>query len=112
MLHRSKHRNFQMFTSSSGLDMLGSWMRLGSAFSQMSMSASEVIFHRSMKIGLGNMSAPEAVAMMMEKPAAFAIAAEKAGLAAARGANPVAIATAALTPIGHKTRANARKLRG
>jgi hypothetical protein len=49
--------------------------------------------------------------MMMEKATAFASATEKAAVAAARGADPAGIATAALAPITAKARSNARKYR-
>ena len=75
------------------------------------MSAGEVIFHRSMRMASGTMTPPEAVGMVMEKATAFAASAEKATVAAARGGDPVKIATAALRPYGSKTRSNVRKLR-
>jgi hypothetical protein len=49
--------------------------------------------------------------MVMEKASAFVTSAEKASVAAARGAHPAKIASAALRPYGSRTRANARRLR-
>jgi hypothetical protein len=77
----------------------------------MTAEAAEVIARRSMLMAQGGMSAPEAMGMVMEKATAFISAAEKASVAAARGAHPVRIASAALRPYGSRTRANARKLR-
>ena len=49
--------------------------------------------------------------MVMEKATAFAAASERAAVAAATGADPARIASAALRPIRAKTRSNVRKLR-
>jgi hypothetical protein len=59
----------------------------------------------------GRMSGPEAVGMVMEKATAFALATERAAVAAAAGGNPARIASAALKPIRAKARSNARKYR-
>ena len=77
----------------------------------MSMAASEVILRRSMRMSQGAMTAPEAIGMVMEKATAFAAATERAAVAAATGADPAQIATAALRPIRAKTRSNVRKYR-
>ncbi|WP_419897053.1 hypothetical protein [Roseomonas sp. USHLN139] len=45
-----------------------------------------------------------------EKQKAFAEGAVKAGLAAAKGASPAAVAEAAMAPARRRVRANARKL--
>ncbi|MBP7000537.1 hypothetical protein [Amaricoccus sp.] len=66
---------------------------------------------RTMAMASGTMTPHEAVAMFMEKPAAFATAAEKAAVAAARGGDAARIASAALRPYGVKTRSNVRRLR-
>lgn len=87
------------------------WMRLATAYSQMTMAAGQVIFHRTMQMAQGTMTGPEATGMVLEKVTAFAASAERATVAAARGGDPVAIATAALKPYGVKTRSNARKFR-
>ncbi len=90
---------------------LRAWMDYGTACSRMMMAANEVILRRTTRMAMGAMTAPEATAMVFEKATAMAAATEKAAVAAARGANPVAIATAALRPYGAKTRSNARRLR-
>lgn len=91
---------------------LSSWMKLAAAYMDMSLNAGEVILRRSMKITSGSMSHPEAVSMVMEKATAFATATERATVAAARGGDPLGIASAALRPYRSKTRSNARRLRG
>ncbi len=93
-------------------EFLNSWMKLTSAYVDMAMNANEVIFRRTLKIASGDMSHPEAVAMVLEKATAFASATEKATVAAARGGDPLGIASAALRPYRTKTRSNARRLRG
>jgi hypothetical protein len=93
------------------MNLASAWMRYASAYSQMSMAAAEVIFRRSLRMSQGEMTGPEAMGMMMEKATAFASATEKAAVAAARGADPAGIATAALAPITAKARSNARKYR-
>jgi hypothetical protein len=77
----------------------------------MSRQAGEVIFHRTLQMSRGAMSAPEAIGMIMEKATAFTAAGEKAAMAIVSGANPARVASAALNPIRSKTRSNARKLR-
>lgn len=52
----------------------------------------------------------ESRAMLAEKGPAFAQSAIAAGRAAAMGRGPVAVAEAALKPIGRQTRANVRRL--
>jgi hypothetical protein len=49
--------------------------------------------------------------MVMEKATAFALASEKAAVAAAKGGDATRIATAALRPYGTKARSNVRRLR-
>jgi hypothetical protein len=100
-----------MYGSPKPLQMASSWMRFATAYQQMALAAGEVIMRRSMRISRGDMSAPEAVGMVMEKATAFAAATERAAVAAATGADPAKIASAALKPIRAKTRSNARKLR-
>ncbi len=92
-------------------NMFTSWLKLASGFMEMTMNANEVIYHRTMKIASGAMTQPEVVAMVMEKATAFATSTERAAMAAARGGDPVGIATEALHPYRAKTRSNARKLR-
>jgi hypothetical protein len=93
------------------LNPMGAWMEFGASYLRMSMSAGEVIALRTQRMALGTMTTPEALAMVLEKGTAFAAAAEGAAVAAARGGDPIRIATAALRPYGVKTRSNARKLR-
>ena len=57
------------------------------------------------------MSAPDAVAMVLEKATVFGDATQLATVAAARGGDPFSIARAALGPYGLKTLANAERLR-
>lgn len=89
-----------------------SWMKLALHYTQMNMAAAEVIARRTAKMSQGGMTGPEAVGMVLEKATAFAAAGEKAAVAAARGADPVGIASAALRPIRAKTRSNVKRLRG
>ena len=93
------------------LQLASSWMRLATAYTQMSVAASEVIWRRSIRMSQGAMTGPEAVGMVMEKATAFVAAAEGAAVAAARGGDAAAIASAALRPIGARTRSNVRKYR-
>jgi hypothetical protein len=88
-----------------------SWMRLATAWTQMSLAASEVILRRSIRMSQGAMTAPEAVGMVMEKATAFTAAAEGAAVAAATGRDAVAIASAALKPIRAAARSNVRRYR-
>ncbi len=87
------------------------WMRFAVTYTQMCMSAGEVIARRSLRMSQGEMTSSEALGMVMEKASAFALASEKAAVAAARGGDPAAIASAALRPIRARTRANVRSLR-
>lgn len=87
------------------------WMQFAFTYTQMCVSAGEVITRRSLRISQGAMTNAEAVAMVMEKATAFTLASERAAVAAARGADPAAIASAALRPIRARTRANVRSLR-
>jgi hypothetical protein len=100
-----------MYRSLKPLALASSWMRFAVAYQQMSMAAGEVIARRSIRMSRGDMSAPEAVGMVMEKATAFAAATERAAVAAATGADPARIASAALKPIRAKARSNVRKLR-
>ncbi len=100
-----------MTKTSTPVNAFSAYMNLASAWNEMSMAASEVIYRRSMAMAEGKMTPADAMAMIMEKSTAFAASAEKASVVAARGGDPVAIATAALGPYGVTTRANVRKLR-
>ena len=94
-----------------GFKAMRAWSGFGMAYTQMLMSANEVILRRTHQMATGAMTKPEATGMVMEKMTAMVVSAEKAAVAAARGGNPMAIATAALRPYGTKTRSNARRLR-
>lgn len=100
-----------MYDPSRNLAFMTSWMQFGTAYSQMAMSAGEVIVRRAMRMSQGDMSQAEVIGMMMEKATAFATASERAVVAASRGQDAAMIATAALKPYGQKTRSNVRKLR-
>ena len=90
---------------------VAAWIDYATAFSEMSLAASEIILRRTHRMATGAMTPPEALAMVLEKGTAFAVAAERAALAAARGGDAAKILTAALGPYGDKTRSNVRKLR-
>lgn len=87
------------------------WGRVAQGLMHMNIAAAEVIWQRSAMMALGAMSAPEAARMWLEKPTAFATAAEKAMVAAARGGDALAVTSAALRPYRHRATANARRLR-
>lgn len=101
-----------MFSIPNYSDFMKSWVNLASAYTEMSLNASEVIYHRTLKMASGSMTPPEAVEMVMEKCTAFASSTENATMAAAKGGDMLGIATAALTPYGTKARENADEMRG
>ncbi|MEM6422996.1 MAG: hypothetical protein AAF698_10425 [Pseudomonadota bacterium] len=86
------------------------WQRHTMAWNAMTLSAAEVIWRRNVMMALGTMSAAEATKMIMEKPAAFAKAAERAATTAARRKGTAAVSIAALQPVASAARANARRL--
>ncbi len=90
---------------------LRAWVAYGTALQGMSLAAGEVIFRRSLMLAQGSMSGPDALGMVLEKASTFVLSAEKAAVAASRGADPARIAAAALRPYGSRTKANVRKLR-
>lgn len=100
-----------MFEMGRTFDATRQLMMLATAYQAMTIAASEVIFRRSLQMATGSMSPPDAFGMILEKATVFAAAAEKAAVAAARGGDPVRVATAALGPYGAKTKANVRRLR-
>jgi hypothetical protein len=100
-----------MFSSTASMKAANAWMRLALDYSQMTLAASEVIMRRTMRMSQGAMTGAEAVGMVMEKATAFATATELAAVAAATGADPAKIASAALKPYRTKTRSNVRKYR-
>jgi hypothetical protein len=93
------------------LNVANAWIKYTIAYQKMSLAAGEVIVRRSMRMSQGKMTGPEVLGMVMEKATAFVAATERAAVAAATGADPARIATAALRPIGVKTRSNVRKYR-
>lgn len=101
-----------MFPLNGYPEFMTSWMKLATAYTEMSVNAGEVIYHRTLRMACGTMTQPEAMEMVMEKATAFASATESATLAAARGGDMLGIATAALRPYDIKTRSNVRDLRG
>lgn len=90
---------------------LNAWARVNTAYTRMNLSAAEVIARRSAMMMTGAMSAPEMAKMLLEKPATFAAAAERAMTAAVRGGDAATVTAAALRPYKTKTAANARRLR-
>lgn len=87
------------------------WMDFSLAYGQMCIASAEIITRRCMRMAQGVMTGPEAAGMVLEKATAFATAMERAVVAAAAGAEPVRIASAALRPYSAKTRLNVRRLR-
>ncbi len=97
--------------TNAGMAAMQAWMNYATAYSQMTMAANEVIIRRMHRMATGTMTVPEAMAMVSEKTTAMAMSAERAAVAAAGGADAIAIATSALKPYGTKTRSNVRRLR-
>jgi L-asparagine transporter-like permease len=93
------------------ITLANAWVKFAIAFHEMSLAAGEVILRRSMLMSQGKMTPPEAVGMVMEKATAFVAATELAAVAAATGADPAKVASAALRPIRAKARSNMRKYR-
>lgn len=87
------------------------WPNAVFAWQRMWMSAAEVIWWRSMQMALGTMTQTESTNMVMEKPVAFAKAAQQAALAAATGKTPAHVAVAGIKPVSRKARSNASRLR-
>lgn len=85
-------------------------MQASQAYTKMLLTAGQVIQARTAQMALGTMKPDEAARMVLEKPAAFAKAAEMAARAQAASKGSAAVALAALRPIGAKTGANARRL--
>ncbi len=100
-----------MFTITETLKANRAMMELAMAYQAMTIAAGEVILRRTFQMATGAMSPPDAAAMILEKGSVFALAAEKAVVAAAKGGDPVRVARAALHPYGVKTKANVRRLR-
>jgi hypothetical protein len=89
---------------------LDAW-RLGWQLWWLAAEANTVVAYRVLGLaGLWNTTARERTRMLEEKPLAFAQAGLAAMQAAAQGAAPVAVATAAVAPLRRRTRANAARL--
>lgn len=100
-----------MLPAYSQFQAASAWMDLAFAYGQMCVASTEIIIRRCMRMAQGSMTGAEAVGMVLEKGTAFAMATERAAVAAAAGADPVKIASAALRPYSAKTRSNVRRLR-
>jgi hypothetical protein len=112
MLQRSKgSRQTEMYGIGQNFEATRQLMQLAMAYQAMTVAAAEVIVRRTLQMATGSMTPPDAVGMVLEKATVFAAAAEKAAVVAARGGDPVRVATAALRPYGVKTKANVRRLR-
>ena len=81
------------------------------AMQKMWLDASLVIWRRSMMMGSGTMTAPEAMRMFSEKPLAMAEAMTRGSLALARGGDATGVARAAVRLLARKARSNERRLR-
>jgi hypothetical protein len=85
-------------------------LRMQQAVARMAADSAMVVMRRNLMIAQGAMTTVEATRMVLEKPAAFADGAMRAGVAAAQGASVTHVVDAALQPIARKARANARRL--
>lgn len=92
-------------------DVADGWSRLASGLLRLNLSAGEVIARRTVLMMTGALSTTEAATMLVEKPRAVLVSAERAIRAAARGGSPAAVAEAALRPYKVRAAANARRLR-
>lgn len=100
-----------MFPAFNQFNAATAWVDFTLAYGQMCLASVEVIARRCARMAQGSMTGSEAIGMVLEKATAFATATERAAVAAATGADPVRIATAALRPYSAKTRSNVRRLR-
>lgn len=100
-----------MMFAPNALKTFQEWNDFVLAYARMNVAAAEVILRRTQRMASGAMTPHEALAMVLEKPTAFASAAERATVMAAKGGDAVQIASAALKPFGVKTRSNVRRLR-
>ncbi|MDV7144540.1 antifreeze protein [Tropicimonas sp. TH_r6] len=87
------------------------WQKAAIEEQEMWAAASEVIWLRGWQMLTGTMTSHEATRMLVEKPLAFARAAQDAGEAVVTGRDPVAVTRAAVGPLRSEARANARRLR-
>lgn len=100
-----------MFDPIACFRMMQAWFDFAASAQSMAQNASFVILRRSMMMAEGKMRPAEAIRMTMEKPVAFAAAAQSAALAAVNGKGAPQIASAALKPIARKAQSNARRLK-
>ncbi len=87
------------------------WRKAAIEEQEMWAAASEVIWLRSWQMLTGTMTTVEAARMVVEKPLAFARAAQEVGEAVVTGQDPGAVTRAAVGPLRTEARANARRLR-
>lgn len=78
---------------------------------KMMIAATETIFSRSSLFANGRLSPVEAMAMCVEKPAAYFKGIEKGAMAFIGGKNPAEVMNAAIKPLTAKASSNARRLR-
>ncbi len=86
------------------------WQKTALTGTQMMIATGTVMQIRMMQMAMGTMRPDEASRMMLEKPAAFARAAEKSSVALMRNQGLAAATLAGMRPIGTTARANARRL--
>ncbi len=86
------------------------WQELSLACARLSWSSAQVIQARSAAIAAGTLAPAEAMRMVWEKPAAFALGMEKAMVAVSRSPDMAAAALAGIGPLNIKASANARRL--
>ncbi len=94
----------------SGNDVMA-WWNIATTMQDISMSATEVIWRRSVMMATGSMSQSEAFGMFDEKSSALLESWSKAATAQIQNAPPTKVLGAALKPFSKKTSANARRLR-
>ncbi|WP_209424535.1 antibiotic ABC transporter [Pararhodobacter sp. SW119] len=88
-------------------------MQLANTYTRMLVESQMIITMRMMgMVGAWRVSPTENKRMVQEKMSAFMKGAAAAGAVAMRGADAVAIVTAATAPYSRATRANTRRLRG
>ena len=87
------------------------WQQVALAYTEMCLSAGEVILRRSARLGSGRMSATEALEMLFEKPVILSRAFEKAAIASPFRPTAPAVALATIAPIHRRTRRNVKRLR-
>lgn len=86
------------------------WQKAGLAYTQMLVTANQVIAVRTMQMALGTMKPEEAARMVLEKPSALAKSMEMASRSAAASRGFAAATLAGIKPIGAKTASNMKRL--